>query len=242
MKTDLWRYMIDLHAGEGGRVDAVIFDCDGVLVDSEIIGLEESAAFLRTHGLDWSPTELIEQFSGMRDDQLFAVLTEAYVEANGAPPPKDFFEELYNQRRLSPTPLEAIAGAETAVAGLKGPVAVASSSATDRLETKLKHTGLWALFEPHVYSADRVDQGKPHPDIYLYTADKLGQTPAQCLVVEDSVNGVRSGVEAGMSVCGFTGGGHSYEGHAAQLLEAGAAWIARDFAQFTARLKAQDSH
>ncbi|MEM7570404.1 MAG: HAD family phosphatase [Pseudomonadota bacterium] len=217
--------------------DAIIFDCDGVLVDSEIAGLDESAAYLERHGLAWTKAELIERFSGLRDDQFFALLTDAYREVHGTNPTEEFFTGLYDQRRLSGMPLEAMLGALDVIKGLKQRLAVASSSRTDRLETKLKTTGLWPLFAPHVYSADLVDHGKPAPDIYLYAAEKLGINPARCLVVEDSVNGVQSGLRAGMTVWGFTGGGHCFDGHGERLLAAGADWVAADFRAFKARLQ-----
>lgn len=216
--------------------DAVIFDCDGVLVDSEIDGLEESAAYLKRHGLDWDEADLIERFSGLRDDQFFAILASAYHEIHGTDPDDAFFTGLYDQRRLSGLPLTAIDGAHALIKALPFPVAVASSSRTDRLETKLKTTQLWPLFDPHIYSADVVNHGKPAPDIYLHTASALGVPPAGCLVIEDSVNGVKSGINAGMTVWGFIGGGHCFEGHGERLSKAGAAWIAPSFAAMQERL------
>ncbi|MEO0412994.1 MAG: HAD-IA family hydrolase [Pseudomonadota bacterium] len=222
-------------------LSAVIFDCDGVLVDSEIAGLKESAAYLKRHGLNWSQAELVERFSGLRDDQFFDLLTRAFRDVHNAGPNEAFFKGLYDQRRLSGMPLEAMPGAYDAVKAIKTPVAVASSSRTDRLEKKLKTTQLWPLFAPHVYSADLVEHGKPAPDIYTYTAKQLGIDPAECLVIEDSVNGVRSGIRAGMAVWGFTGGGHCFEGHGARLEDAGARWVAPSFQALSGRLQGQEA-
>lgn len=106
------------------------------------------------------------------------------------------------------------------------------------LKSKLERTGLYDLAAPHVYSADLVDHGKPAPDIFLYTAQKLDVDPARCLVLEDSENGVKSGVAAGMTVWGFLGGGHIFDGHGDRLQGAGAAALATDFAAFIAMLDA----
>lgn len=216
--------------------DAIIFDCDGVLVDSEVVGLKDSAAYLKRRGLEWSEADLVERFSGLRDDQFFDLLSEAYQKVNGTPPEEAFFSGLYDQRLLSDTPIIAMEGVHEALRDLHIPSAVASSSRTDRLETKLKSNDLWAYFDPHIYSADVVERGKPDPAIYLYAAEKLGVAPGNCLVVEDSANGVQSGIAAGMTVWGFTGGGHCFEGHGKRLLDAGASWIAPGFKALSQRL------
>lgn len=216
--------------------EAVIFDCDGVLVDSEIVGLNESSVYLTQFGLYWSPAQLVERFSGLRDDQFFELLSTAYRAANGSDPAESFFTGLYDQRRLSETPIRAMAGVRSALEQIDVPIAVASSSRTDRLEEKLKKTHLWPLLAPHIYSADRVDRGKPDPAIYCYTARQIGVQASGCLVLEDSANGVQSGIEAGMTVWGFVGGGHCFDGHAERLIDAGASWVAQDYADFTAKL------
>jgi len=225
-----------------GQFEAVIFDCDGVLVDSEIVGLDASVAYLKDHGLDWTKEALIERFSGLRDDQFFDLLTEAYENANGEAPDDDFFTGLYDQRRYSQMPIVAIDGAHQALDRIDIPMAVASSSRTDRLETKLKTTDLWHYFTPHVYSADCVNKGKPDPAIYLYAAEKLGIAPSECLVIEDSSNGVAAGVNADMTVWGFTAGGHCFGRHGDRLTAAGADWVAHSFAELSDRLTALPAH
>lgn len=222
-----------------GPFAAVIFDCDGVLVDSEVVGLQESADYLNGFGLDWTKAELIERFSGLRDDQFFDMLSEAFKRVNGAVPDESFFAGLYDQRLLSDTPIVAIEGAHETLKGLDVEMAVASSSRADRLANKLKTNDLWGYFDPHIYSADVVARGKPDPAIYQYTAQQLGADPAQCLVIEDSANGVRSAVNAGMTVWGFVGGGHCFEGHETRLLNAGAQWVAPNY---TALSKQLDAH
>lgn len=218
------------------RFDAVIFDCDGVLVDSEALGLEESAAYLRDHGFEWSAADLVTRFTGYRTDVFARRLTQGYERIHGRVPDSAFFEGLIDIRRSRRHLLQPIRNADRALTQTALPVAVASSSHTEFLEGKLQRTGLYDLAAPHVYSADLVPHGKPEPDIFLYAAEKLGAAPERCLVVEDSVNGVRAGVAAGMTVWGFLGGGHVFDGHGARLEEAGAAATVDDFEAFLAAL------
>ncbi len=211
------------------KLDAVLFDCDGVLVDSEILGLADCALYLKGHGLNWSPADLVRLFTGLRDDVFAARLLAAYRSANGAEPPPDLFEGLVEERRKRRDELQPVAGAAAALRRITSPKAVASSSRATLLEGKLRRTGLWDHVAPHVYSGELVADGKPAPDIFLFAAEKLKVDPARCLVVEDSVNGVIAGRAAGMTVVGFLGGGHCFPGHGARLLAAGAAWTAPDF-------------
>jgi HAD superfamily hydrolase (TIGR01509 family) len=135
--------------------------------------------------------------------------------------------------------LTIIAGADAALAAAKaryGRIAVASSARAVFLESKLKRMGLYDLAAPHVYSADLVAAGKPAPDIFLHAAGKIGADPARCLVLEDSVNGVRAGCAAGMTVWGFTGGGHCYDGYGERLAAAGAHRIVENYEAFIGEL------
>ena len=209
--------------------DAVIFDCDGVLVDSEILGLDASAAYLKSHGFDWSPADLVRLFTGYRDDVFAQKLTEAYREVHGVDPNADFFQGLVDTRRSRRHLLQPVPGAKEALEEFPLPKAVASSSRTEFLHGKMQRTGIFEFFDPHVYSADLVAHGKPAPDIFLYAAEKIGAAPARCLVIEDSANGVKAGLAAGMTVCGFLGGGHCFDGHGERLINAVAHRTVRDF-------------
>ena len=125
--------------------------------------------------------------------------------------------------------LAAIAGIEQAAERLRLPKAVASSSETHHLDYKLRKTGLWDNFAPHIYSADHVTHAKPAPDLFLYAASALGIAPSDCLVIEDSVNGVKAALAAKMRVWGFAGGGHMDDGGRARLMAAGAERIVGDW-------------
>ncbi|NRA29099.1 MAG: HAD-IA family hydrolase [Parvularculaceae bacterium] len=208
---------------------AVLFDCDGVLVDSEIVGLEDSAEFLRSKGFSWSPEDLIRLFTGKRDDRFKAELLDAYAGLLGRAPSTEeancLYEGLIEARRANRHKMLPVTGAVemmAAVAAAGVPRAVASSSQQVHLDSKIDRFGFRPYVGEHVYSAQYVEHGKPAPDIFLSAAERLGVAPDSCIVIEDSPFGVEAGVAAGMQVWGFIGGGHCLEGHAKRLLAAGA--------------------
>lgn len=202
---------------------AVIFDCDGVLVDSEILAIEVEIAILAECGLTYDMAEYGHRFLGLNDAAYHQILDADCRDRTGAPLPEDFLRRARDQRWAAcQTRLTEVAGCGAAVAVLGLPKAVASSSGADFLREKLRLTGLLETFHPHIYSADLVARAKPHPDIFLHAAQALGAEPARCIAIEDSVNGVRSGLAAGMTVWGFSGGGHMDEAAARRLVEAGA--------------------
>ncbi|MEM8772223.1 MAG: HAD-IA family hydrolase [Pseudomonadota bacterium] len=219
--------------------EAVIFDCDGVLVDSEVLAIKGERAVLEALGLVYSPGEYVRRFVGMHDDAFLDAVRTDYRERLNAAPPDDLGDQVVAGRRREMSALEVIPGAGDAMIHAKAAgaaIAVASSSRAHFLESKLKRMGLWHHTAPHVYSADLVDHGKPAPDVFLYAADKVGVAPKNCLVLEDSENGVRAGVAAGMTVWGFLGGGHIFDGHGARLTAAGAAELCSNFSDFQNRL------
>ena len=223
--------------------DAILFDCDGVLVDSEVVGLEDSAAFLADNGFGWTPEDLIRRFTGMRQDAFAAGLRAAYADVLGRPATDAEADALMDgviaARRASrhamtlvPGAVETVEAAARSGAGL----AVASSSAQVFLDDKVDRYGLRPYFGEHVYSADHVAHGKPAPDIFVFAAAKLGAAASRCLVIEDSAHGVAAGTAAGCEVWGFLGGGHVLDGHAARLTEAGAARVVPDHAALSTML------
>nr|WP_305888933.1 HAD family phosphatase [Parvularcula maris] len=209
-----------------------MFDCDGVLVDSEVVGLEESARFLRDRGFSFSAEEIIRRYTGKRDDRFREELVQDYADVLGRAPDEEeseaLFEGMIAARRAAKHTMQAVPGAAQSVRAAIAAdcrVAVASSSKQAFLDSKVERFGLKPLFGEHVYSADIVSQGKPAPDIFLYAADRLGTDPASCLVIEDSVYGVEAALAAGMQAFGFTGGGHCFGGHGDRLLAVGAAKV-----------------
>ncbi|MGN6516912.1 MAG: HAD family hydrolase [Rhizomicrobium sp.] len=203
-------------------IEALIFDCDGVLVDSEVLALEVELAAAAEVGLTYDQAEYKTRFMGMTTQAFFDLLAEDCRARTGRDLPPGFQDRCYGNYRASLHRLREVEGALRTVSALAHRKAVASSSTTDALEEKLKRTGLWECFAPHVYSTDLVARGKPAPDIFLHAAAMLDAAPRTCLVLEDSVNGVRAARAAGMRVWGFAGGGHMDAAVSARLVEAGA--------------------
>lgn len=210
----------------------VIFDCDGVLINSEEIYLDSEIEFLSKVGFQSEKRAHMEAFMGLSYDDWRVKLGAAVQERNGRPLPENFFESLHGSiMQRFESELRSISGVRSAVSKLELLSCVASSSGLPNLQWKLEHTGIADLFSPRIFSADMVDRGKPAPDLFLHAAATLGIEPRYCVVVEDSVNGVIAGTAAGMKVIGFTGGGHCLADQEAILIDAGAQVVIDDFAQ-----------
>jgi len=216
---------------------AVIFDCDGVLVDSEVIALEVELEMLAEQGLTFDRTDYAIRFMGLSTEAYHAAI-DVEAKARLGRPISEAIRQSDRLRAVMVAKLTEVPGAGDAIAGLKLPKAIASSGSMDGLERKLKRTGLWTLFEPHVYGADHVAQAKPAPDLFLHAAAALAVAPADCLVLEDSLNGVVAARAAGMTVWGFLGGGHASDALGARLVGAGAARLVRDWKEAGAALAA----
>jgi beta-phosphoglucomutase-like phosphatase (HAD superfamily) len=209
---------------------AVIFDCDGVLIDSEIIAVEVEMGLLAGHGLRYETAEFKTRFMGMSDAAFYAALAADSRARLNRDLPSDFRARVdAGKHELNEKKLVAVAGIERAVDVLALPKAVASSSERAHLDYKLRRTGLWDRFAPHIYCADHVARAKPAPDLFLYAARALSVAPGDCLVIEDSVNGVMAGLAAGMRVWGFLGGGHMDDAAGERLRRAGAERLIADW-------------
>jgi HAD superfamily hydrolase (TIGR01509 family) len=199
--------------------DLVIFDCDGVLIDSELIGARVEAAELVRVGMPLGEGEILTRFLGMTA----AAMYRAVEVEHGRALPEGFAASV--QAAIDAAferELQVIPGIHETLDRLRTASCVASSSSLARLRHSLGVTGLYPRFAPHVFSAEQVARGKPAPDLFLHAAAAMRCAPARCLVIEDSVSGVRGAVAAGMRVWGFIGGGHCADGHAGRLREAGA--------------------
>jgi HAD superfamily hydrolase (TIGR01509 family) len=212
-------------------MQAIIFDCDGVLVDSEILALEVELTAAATVGLTYNLDDYKARFMGMTTAAFFALLAQDCRAKTGRDLPPDFQDTCYGQYRAALSRLNEVKGALAAVRAVKHRKAVASSSNADALEEKLRRTDLWKHFVPHVYSTDLVAQGKPAPDIFLHAAKMLDAAPQDCLVIEDSVNGVLAARAANMRVWGFLGGGHMDARYGKRLREAGAERLVAGWAE-----------
>jgi len=200
-------------------IDLIIFDCDGVLVDSEVISCRAHANALTRHGYPISSEQVSRRFLGRSTKQanleieteLGRKLPEAY---HG-----DLQDELF---RSFEADLEAIRGIHDVLDVVTQAVCVASSGSHQRMQVSLGSTGLHERLAPNIFSSSQVKNGKPAPDLFLFAADQMGVPPERCVVIEDSLAGIAGARAAGMTVFGFCGGSHCGDGHAETLLQAGA--------------------
>lgn len=218
-------------------ISAIIFDCDGVLVDSEVLFLEVEMKFLAQLGLHYEIGAYQKRFIGLTMTDYFSALNSDLLALGKGSLPPGFEEDLVkdSMARIE-AELQMIPGADILLEQFSGSIAVASSSSVVALHKKLKLTGLHRHFHPHIYSSDYVSSGKPAPDLFLHTAQKIGKDPGECIVIEDSENGVQAGRAAGMKVWGFTGGGHADRELATRLRDAGAHEVFGSFAEVQSAL------
>ena len=213
-------------------MNLVIFDCDGVLINSEEIYLTSEIEFLSKAGFQVERGAYMEAFMGLSPDAWRVKIGAAARERNGHPLPENFFESLHTfiMKRFE-SEIRSISGVRSVVSNLESLCCVASSTPLPELQWKLEHAGIADLFAPNIFSADMVDRGKPAPDLFLHAAATLAIEPRRCVVVEDSVNGVVAGKAAGMKVIGFTGGDHCPPDHETILMNNGAQVVIDDFAK-----------
>ncbi|MCW8861864.1 MAG: HAD family hydrolase [Rhodospirillales bacterium] len=205
----------------------VIFDCDGVLVDSEMIASRVLSETLAENGLQISPAECRKRFTGLSIASVVSVVREEW----GRPLPADFEQTLRNRDRAAfERELSPMKGIREAVKKLPLPVCVASSGSVEKIQTNLTLTGLIDLFAPHLFSAAMVARGKPAPDLFLHAAASMGFPAGRCAVVEDSVAGITAARAAGMRAIGFVGGSHAGISLAPELSAVGAEAVITDMA------------
>lgn len=210
----------------------LIFDFDGVIADSEALANNVLAEAVTRLGLPTTLDDSLIRYIGKRSQEVMAAI-EASV---GRPVPGGFSDGLKaaTLERFR-TDLREVEGAGAFIARFSGvPRCIASSSSMERLQLCLEVLRLTEAFGSDVFSADMVTSGKPAPDIFLLAAERIGVPPLECLVIEDSVSGVRAGVAAGMTVIGLCAGSHVRDGHADRLLKAGATYAAANWDEVTA--------
>ena len=184
----------------------IIFDCDGVLVDSERISAEVCVETLRDAGISISQEEVYAQFLGRSLKSMMSILADAPGKSIGEAVVKTMRERLYDRFRRELKPIPHVADT---LAALDIPFCVASSSQPERIRLSLELAGLLDRFEPRVFSATMVANGKPAPDLFLHAAQTLGVAPGDCVVIEDSPAGIAAAQAAGMAALGFVGGSHA---------------------------------
>lgn len=215
-------------------VELVIFDCDGVLVDSESLAARNLEAALAALDFPLGP-ETIAACRGLTLGEAMARLEAA----QGRPLPADFATTLRARDVAAfEKDLKPVAGAAEALDGLAGRVGVcvASSGSPEKMRHSLGLTGLLGRVAPHLFSAAQVGRGKPAPDLFLFAAERMGAAPARALVIEDSVHGIAAAGAAGMRAWGFVGASHADAALAAKLAEAGAERVFARLAELPAML------
>ena len=199
--------------------DLIVFDCDGVLVDSETISCRLDAEIFTALGFPLSFEDVRRDFVGVSTSRMCAEIESRF----GRNLPADMPQRLLAATLAAfETDLKPIPGIADALTRLTLPRCVASSSSPPRIRRSLELTELIDFFDPHLFSSTMVTRGKPAPDIFLHAAREMGAAPARCAVIEDSVPGVTAALAAGMTVLGFVGGDHCPPGHADKLRALGA--------------------
>ena len=201
------------------RPDLIIFDCDGVLVDSEVLSCGCLCDALARHGVELGVDQALELFVGRS-----VVAVRQHYDALGRLLPDEFSAELKARvREAFKTSLLPIAGVDAVLGRLRLPICVASSSDLDRVGFSLARTGLDGYFGDRLYTSQMVQHGKPAPDLFLHAAAAMHAEAHRTLVIEDSASGVRAGKAAGMTVWGFVGGSHYASRDGRAILQAAGA-------------------
>jgi HAD superfamily hydrolase (TIGR01509 family) len=210
------------------RVDLVIFDCDGVLVDSEVISCRAHAETLTRHGYPITSEQVLIRFLGVSDREARQTIETEL----GRKLPDDFETQIKQAAlRRYADDLRLIPNIDTAIAAISLPKCVASSGTPEKIRHGLTCAGLYDVLAPHIFSAVQVERGKPAPDLFLFAAGQMRASPERCVVIEDSIPGITGALAAGMTVLGFHGGSHCRPGYAETLRAAGAAVIFDDMRQ-----------
>ncbi len=200
-------------------IPLIIYDCDGTLIDSETIAGQEVHKAISGFGLPYTLNSYNAKFTGVPAARSWDMLETEYGQPFPVGTRDRVDKEIY--RRFADE-LTVVEGVREAVLALDMARCVASSTGMAQLRKNIAQVGLMDLFDPHIFSATQVKRGKPSPDVFLYAASQMGHDPSECIVIEDSVNGVLAARRAGMRVFGFTGAGHSFDGLADRLMAAGA--------------------
>ena len=216
------------------KFELVIFDCDGVLVDSEVISCRAHSEMLTRHGYPITSDQVLARFLGVSDREARLI-----VEAELGRTLPDDFDVQVTQAALQfyAGDLQPISYVGEAIGSMDVRKCVASSGTPEKIRHGLVCAGLYELLAPHIFSASQVERGKPAPDLFLFAAEQMRVPPHQCLVIEDSLAGVTGARAAGMTVLGFHGGSHCRPGHGDSLRSAGAKMSFDDMRQLSGLIR-----
>lgn len=195
-----------------------ISDCDGVLIDSEILAAQMMVDHLKTFEVDILLEDYLRTWSG----RTFSDIMKSLAQKHGFELPADFVEVITQKHEAySAQHLQAIPGVKEAYAQIDLTKAVVSNSLLWQVKHAVEFTHMQDMFGNRMFSSEMVARPKPHPDVYLHVANHFGLKPEEIIVIEDSKSGATSAVEAGMHVIGFTGASHILDDHADKLREIG---------------------
>lgn len=199
----------------------VIFDCDGVIVDTEIVAAEVMTNAFTKYNINIEVNDYIRRYTGKIITSIFESLIppQELKNIDIAAFSNQCDVDIYNQ-------LRPVKGMKDVILNLSMPLAVVSNSRLWQVKKAIKHVSLEGIFHDNLFSSEMVTRPKPWPDLYLHAAIALGVEPKECIVIEDSESGVKAAVSAGMTVIGFTGASHILDGHAERLKELGVKAIA----------------
>ena len=204
----------------------MIFDCDGVLIDSEVLAATAVSATLMECGLDLSVEQAVDRYVGISTVSMKKMIESEFQRML----PDDFATQIHNNvNAILENELVEVPGADHVLSRLKGPRCIASSSSLKGIKRSLRVTNLEKYFPAEViFSSEMVASGKPAPDLFLLAASEMGVSAEDCVVIEDSVPGVTGATAAGMRVIGFAGGSHVRNDHHECLRSAGASIVFDD--------------
>ncbi|MEO0635731.1 MAG: HAD family hydrolase [Pseudomonadota bacterium] len=221
-------------------IDLIIFDCDGVLVDSEMIAARVEAEAFTDWGyeLDWR--EFAARFAGMTT----ADIMQSVADEMDRPVEAGMYDDIQMEidEKLA-NELQIIEGADAVLDRLDAPRCICSNSSDERLTMELRKVGLLDRFKPYIFSAKSVGskQPKPSPSVFRHALSEFGIEGRHAVVIEDSRHGIEGARAAGCRVVGFTGASHTYAGHAEQLMDAGAETVIAKMSDLPATLEAMTS-
>lgn len=203
----------------------ILFDNDGTLVDTEIIAVRSTLRLLAETGFQMDEKEYCKRYPGLRERDILARLQAAY----GVVVPDDYFERLRALHQYAfEHELKAIEGMPDIFNSVKAPKSVVSNGSTRHVRHCLEKTGLLEAFSGDIFSAEQVENPKPHPDLYELALESLKLHKTEAIVIEDSPTGVEAAKRAGLKVVGFLGASHIFDGHGEHLQDIGADWLAEN--------------
>lgn len=210
-------------------VKAILFDCDGVLIDSEPMGCRALAQVVTAHGLPMTEAEAVRVFSGNS-----TAASKAWLAAAGLPPEPILAAADAALFSMFDAHVPLVSGVEEVLEAFDLPKAVCSNSMLHRLDRSIRRTTLAAHFAGHIYSAEQVARSKPSPDLALFAAERLGVRVQDCVFLDDNVQGIACGTAAGCLTVGFVGPSETRTDHAEALRRAGAHHVVHGMSEFRA--------